>query len=260
MVSTAPIILFDLDGTLFDHPTAFARGIVDHLRALGGPYTLDDEATIVAAWQRAEDEHYERYLAGEIDYEGQRIARVRQFTAGYGVEGLDERQLLDWFQGYYEAYRAAWSAYADALPALDAILEALPDARFGIITNGELELQSRKVRLIGLADRIEHVVASGALGIAKPDPRIFLHALELFGSAPEHAVYVGDRLRVDAVGAARAGLGGVWLDRGADAAPIDATTVPDVHRITSLEQLPALLRSRSSDASLPVSAGAARFA
>jgi putative hydrolase of the HAD superfamily len=38
----------------------------------------------------------------------------------------------------------------------------------------------------------EHVVESSTLGWRKPDPRIYRHACELLGVAPEHCVYLDD--------------------------------------------------------------------
>jgi putative hydrolase of the HAD superfamily len=38
----------------------------------------------------------------------------------------------------------------------------------------------------------EHVVESSKLGWRKPDPRIYRHACELLGVAPEHCVYLDD--------------------------------------------------------------------
>ena len=38
----------------------------------------------------------------------------------------------------------------------------------------------------------EHVVESSKLGLRKPDPRIYRHACDLLGVAPEHCVYLDD--------------------------------------------------------------------
>jgi putative hydrolase of the HAD superfamily len=238
------VVLFDLDGTLFDHPGAFRRGSLAHTAALGAPYDSVGADDIVAAWQAAEDLHYERYLAGEIDYDGQRRARARDFTRRFGAEPpADDAAALDWFRGYHDAYRAAWAAYDDVDETLDALEAALPGIRFGIITNGVLALQERKIEKIGATARMEHVIASGELGVAKPDPRIFTPAVELFGVAPSEAVYVGDRVRVDALGAAAAGLTGIWIDRderGWGAFEADAAAW-DIRRIVSLTELLGVL-------------------
>jgi len=243
-------VLFDLDGTLFDHPGAFRRGILAHLAVLGDPFSRLDPDTAVAAWQEVEDEYFDRYLAGEMDYEEQRRARARGFLAHPGIapmldapRALDDEAALAWFLGYYEAYRSAWAAYDDMTPALDALEAAVPGIRFGIITNGELALQQRKIDLIGATPRMEHVIASGELGIAKPDARIFAHAIERFGAEPGDVVYVGDRIRTDALGAAGAGLAGVWIDRdrrGWGGLAADAAAA-GIRRIVSLAELPELL-------------------
>jgi putative hydrolase of the HAD superfamily len=236
-------VLFDLDATLFDHPGAFRTGILTHVGALGAPYDAVAEDELVAAWQQAEDLHFDRYLAGELDYEAQRRARAREFTERFGAAPLGDDEALDWFLGYYTAYRDAWAGYPDVDEALDAIEAAVPGIRFGIITNGELALQARKVEKIGVAGRMEHVIASGDVGVAKPDPRVFAHAVERFGVAPSEAVYVGDRVRVDALGAAAAGLVGVWIDRderGWGEFETDAAAA-GIRRIVSLAELPAVL-------------------
>lgn len=240
------VVLFDLDDTLFAHRAAVTRGIQKHVAALGEPYTGVDAAAAAAAaayWHELEETHYHSYLAGRLDFEGQRQARARDFAARHGVE-LDDEAASVWFATYFEHYRESWTLHDDALPCLDALTERIPGVRFGLITNGDLAFQTRKVTTVALDRRVEHVITSGEFGAAKPDPAIFLHACAVFGVVPGDAVYVGDRLRTDAIGAARAGLTGVWLDRtGATPSAEDAADAADagVLRITSLAELPDLL-------------------
>ncbi|WP_159604156.1 HAD family hydrolase [Agromyces humi] len=244
-VPANPVVLFDLDDTLMAHREAVATGIARHMRARA--YRGDEQAA-AQRWHRLEEQHYTSYLEGSLTYEGQRRARAAAFAEAFG-EDLDEAAATAWFGEYIRHYRDAWTLHDDALPALDAITAALPAVRFGIITNGELAFQTSKVERLALQARMEHVVASGDVGVAKPDARIFLEALRRFdGTAPvSAAAYVGDRLRTDAIGAARAGLLGVWLDRrgvepaAADAAEADAVGVV---RIRGLDELPALLTKR----------------
>ncbi len=237
------VVLFDLDDTLFAHRAAVARGIQRHVATLGEPYGALDAATTVAYWHQLEETHYHSYLAGQLDFEGQRQARARDFAARHGV-ALDDAAASVWFATYFEHYVESWALHDDALPCLDALTERIPGVRFGLITNGDLAFQTRKVTTVALDQRVEHVIASGELGVVKPDPAIFLHACEVFGVAPSDAVYVGDRLRTDAIGAARAGLTGVWLDRTGDAQSAEDAAdaaAAGVLRIRSLAELPALL-------------------
>ena len=244
---TAPrVVLFDLDDTLFAHRAAVAAGILLHLDRVGGAFATGDRTAATVLWEALEEEHYHSYLAGDVNFAGQRRARARDFAASFQI-ALTDAEADVWFDEYFQSYRASWRLHDDALACFDELAEMIPGVRFGLITNGDPVFQGEKIRRVGLADQFEHVVASGALGYAKPDARIFEHACALFDVPVGSAAYVGDRLRTDALGAAAAGLTGVWLDRaGASAAPIvpggdvDAARLR-ILRIETLAELPPAL-------------------
>ena len=233
-----PVVLFDLDDTLMAHREAVVNGILRHMRerAYDG-----DEHEAAGRWHELEEEHYTAYLAGALTFEGQRRARAADFAREFGDE-LDDPAAGAWFAEYFRHYRDSWALHDDVLPAFDALATALPGVRFGIVTNGELEFQMAKVVRLALHGRIGHVIASGEVGIAKPDPGIFHEALDRFGRANpvSAAAYVGDRLRTDAIGAARAGLVGVWLNRHGVRPPDDEAAeaidagVVEIHRLDEL--------------------------
>ncbi|TCL84646.1 MULTISPECIES: HAD family hydrolase [unclassified Rathayibacter] len=234
------LALFDLDDTLFAHARAVREGIVAYAALLGDAYA-GEAGALQRRWYALEEEHYHRYLAGELDYEGQRRARATAFAADAGVE-LTPEQASAWFAAYLGHYVAAWTLHDDALPVLDRLAAA--GVRIGVITNGDVDFQTTKTDAIGLTERVEHLVASGEVGVTKPDARIFRVACERFGVAPADALYVGDRLGTDAIGAAHAGLRGVWLDRVGG--PEHGRELPPeavelgVQRIGSLDELDAI--------------------
>jgi putative hydrolase of the HAD superfamily len=236
------VVLFDLDDTLFAHRRAVEDGVIAHLRATGLVDADLEHPETAARWTELEELHYSRYLRGDLDYLGQRRARAADFLSPFGVRFENDAAAEQWFEDYLHEYRAAWRLHGDALPAL----EALTDYRLGIITNGVTFFQQPKLDALGIAQFFEHVITSGDFGAVKPDPSIFLHACEVFGVAPSAAVYVGDRLRTDALGAAAAGLRGVWLDRTgvATAEERSLATASSVQVIRSLAELPPLLAPR----------------
>jgi len=248
MTSTAvsrPVVLFDLDDTLMAHREAVAAGIGLHMRARE---YLGDEAEAARRWHELEEEHYLAYLGGGLTFEGQRQARAAAFASQFGEE-LDAQGASRWFAEYFDRYRDSWALHDDVVPAFDALEAALPGVRFGIVTNGELEFQAAKVARLALDGRVEHVIASGAVGVTKPDPAIFRTALERFReTAPVTiAAYVGDRLHTDAVGAASAGLLGIWVNRRGDTPSAEdaaAAGSAGVLEIRGLAELPALLATR----------------
>ena len=243
--AATPVVLFDLDDTLMAHREAVGRGILLHMHERA--YTVE-AASAQQLWHDLEEEHYHAYLAGRLTFEGQRRARASAFAQVHG-DVLDEAAAGDWFARYFEHYRDSWALHDDAIPALDAVVARLPGVRLGVITNGELDYQLAKLERLGILDRFDHVIASGDLGVTKPDARIFEFAVERFAAdAPvAWAAYVGDRLRTDAIGAASAGLVGVWLHRPGAPTTADESTdaaASAVLQISGLAELAPLLSER----------------
>jgi putative hydrolase of the HAD superfamily len=233
------VVLFDLDDTLFAHRESLRVGFAAHLSMQRDLAVVDVDAE-VDRWVHLEEEHYPRYLSGELDWLEQRRQRSHAFLAPYGVTLPDDAAADAWFGGYRARYRDAWALHDDVIPCLDALV----GLRFGVITNGEFDPQADKIATLGLGDRIEHLVASGSVGVAKPHAAIFELACDLFGVVPADACYVGDRFETDAVGAAAAGLRGVWIDRRGAATPVELerAATNGISVISSLVELPALSR------------------
>ncbi|MEU5548321.1 HAD family hydrolase [Micromonospora sp. NPDC047793] len=74
------------------------------------------------------------------------------------------------------------------------------------------------------------------------------HLDELAGVPPSQVVHVGDNPAFDVVGAQRAGLRAIWLNRRGDSLP--AGVLPDA-TVSSLAELPAVLVGLSGEADLP---------
>ncbi|MHA6667283.1 HAD family hydrolase [Homoserinimonas sp. A447] len=237
------VVLFDLDDTLFDHQRAVALGVTTKRHAWGGVLAAADDADEVRRWHHLEEVHYSRYLHGELDLQQQRRVRVQEFLRHHGIE-LDDGAADAWYADYLGHYDQSWVLHDDALPCLDELESIITGVQFGIITNAELNYQTPKLDRLALSHRMRHVVASGVVGVPKPDARIFQHACELFGVEPQNAAYIGDRLQTDARGAVDAGLTGVWLDRGVvvpDPGEVAEAQAAGVLVIRSLAELPQLL-------------------
>ena len=117
--------------------------------------------------------------------------------------------------------------YDDVVPCLDTLREN--GIRLAVVSNWDNSLH-RTLRMFGLTEYFEHVVASLEEGVEKPDPRLFKIALDRLGVEPEHALHVGDNPLDDWQGATDAGMRAFVIDRNSPA--------PSEARITSLAQLP----------------------
>jgi putative hydrolase of the HAD superfamily len=91
------------------------------------------------------------------------------------------------------------------------------------------------LELQGVLHRFAVVAISGELGVAKPDPTIFRHALDQAGLRPERVVYVGDSPDADVAGARAAGIDPILIDR------FDRYPEADAPRIRALPELLRIL-------------------
>lgn len=119
--------------------------------------------------------------------------------------------------------------------ALDQLESA--DVAMGVVSNasGHIEaILSRSVCQVGPGAHVEMrvIVDSHAVGVAKPDPSIFDHALPSFAGVDRSRIaYVGDSVTMDIASATDAGLHPILLD------PYDDHVGASFERITSVQQL-----------------------
>jgi epoxide hydrolase-like predicted phosphatase len=124
-----------------------------------------------------------------------------QRAADAGVE-LDFTALRE-----YHAEMAAHPRMVETIAALKA-----DGYKTALVTNNIKEAGDDWRALVDLDALFDAVVDSCVVGMRKPDPRIFLHALEQMGGvAPERAVFLDDHpLNIE--GAERAGLRGIVVN------------------------------------------------
>ena len=126
--------------------------------------------------------------------------------------------------------------------ALEAI--ARGQVPMGVVSNADGQIEGtlrRGICQVGPGEHVEVrcVVDSRVVGVAKPDPAIFDHALSHFvGLRRERIAYVGDSVSTDIAAARGAGLHPVLLD------PYDDHVGADFERIQSVAQLAAELTSK----------------
>lgn len=104
----------------------------------------------------------------------------------------------------------AWEVYPE-VPATLAALKRL-GLPLAVVSNWDDRLPPL-LDALGIGRSFDAIVYSAAVGVEKPDPRIFLYALERLGVAPEEAVHVGDCTREDVEGALAAGMEALHLVR-----------------------------------------------
>ena len=141
---------------------------------------------------------------------------IRELLGDEAADGLFFAEL---FALYGEA--GAWRLAPGAPGALGAARSA--GWRLAVVSNMDARLPGILAGL-DVTSLLDAAVFPASCGLAKPDPRIFRHALEQLGTTERGALYVGDRERDCLEGARRAGLRVLRYDPGAD--PADPGALP----------------------------------
>ena len=161
---------------------------------------------VAAAWpveslRRLRDQVADEHPELSHDFGAQRRLTLRRVFEPFNMGE-------DWVERTYQVYvrvRNEVECYADTTSALAAMAARVPLIS---ISNGTADLA-----LIGLHEHFRFSVSAGEIGVAKPDPGIFLHACERLGVAPENVLHVGDDPLTDVAGAHAAGMRSAWLNR-----------------------------------------------
>ena len=109
-----------------------------------------------------------------------------------------------------------WNSFIDSIIPFDGIPElfaALKERgiRIGICSNMTADWQLKKLVKLGLADLCDFVVTSEEAAAEKPQKEIFELCLQKAGCAPEECLFIGDNPEFDYIGSTNAGMKALWL-------------------------------------------------
>ena len=206
-------VLFDLDGTLCDSDTAWHIATRETFQLLRQRESDVSEKAITKAWTTIHQRLFQELNAGKGSMAELRDKRFHCLFQELGLPiGRMAAELNDFLSS---RYLTGLSLYADV-----SVLEALHAYHVGIITNGahdnHTDSQFSKVRHLGLSERIQSLTISDEIGVRKPGIEIFKVACERADVLPKEVLFVGDSIENDIVGANRAGMTSVRIDRKSD--------------------------------------------
>ncbi|MGO2031820.1 MAG: HAD family hydrolase [Glutamicibacter ardleyensis] len=224
-------VLFDIDDTLVDLRTAAIDAFLALVDDLLEGVTSERLRLIVEDFADDGAGAYERYMAGEVSFLGQRQLRLNRAFELVGHQPLSAQSYLSWAEKYESLVKDSWKPFDDVLPHLAALSAwGIP---YGAVSNNVEAYQRMKLERSGLTG-FAVVIGSDTAGAPKPDPAPFLAGCNELQSAPERTVYVGDNPINDVQGAENAGLVAIFVDRESKHAAQSAFTVSNLEQLTVL--------------------------
>ncbi|MBD5240899.1 MAG: noncanonical pyrimidine nucleotidase, YjjG family [Barnesiella sp.] len=227
------VVWLDLDDTLIDFQA-------NSLRALDNVYRQEKLDRFFNSPQLWIDRyhHYNSllwkdYAAGKVTREYLKMERFRMPLTEAGVSTDDATELsLKLDPVYLNLLAEEKQLMPGALDLLKRIRRAgLP---VGVLSNGFVEVQHRKIASAGLTDLIDMVVLSDDIGVNKPDIRLFEHAMKVSGNiSPERHIMIGDNPDTDISGAIAAGWQAIHFIPNASVSPSEKC--PFVQNLSLIE-------------------------
>lgn len=204
-------IIFDVDDTLYDQLHPFRKAFEACFPHL---HHVPLQPLFVSS-RKHSDTLFHENEKGTVSLTELHTYRMRTACKDFGIEISDMEALK--FQEYYQMEQQRIELDSE----MEKLLDHLSHQKkvLGILTNGPAEHQQRKIDQLGLNRWIpqEHTFISGAIGAAKPHPRVFDFIEETLQLKKENTLYIGDSFANDVIGAKQAGWNMIWLNhRGHD--------------------------------------------
>lgn len=237
---TYQVIFFDAAQTLFHINGSVAEIYLQYAVRHGFRQTPTSLESIKQAFSRAFKDASPPVFAPTEPAALKQSERLWWFDIVHNVfyrVGMFEK-FDDFFEEVFRVFAdpGTWKLYPETEMALRQLKSQ--GLELGIISNFDSRLFP-VLRGLGIEQFFDTITISSLSQAAKPAPKIFNLALEKHAIDPEEAIHVGDSLKEDVEGAARAGLTGILLDRDSR----ESSVLPaGALRIATLSELPELLR------------------
>jgi putative hydrolase of the HAD superfamily len=227
MKATLPkALLLDLDDTILDDSGRIAECWRHSCRAHSAQLPDIDLELFYATIDRESRSFWadpDRHRVGRLDLLAARSEVVARALAKLGIENREIAGAIA--DAFGMARDRAIEPCVDAIDTLRWLRSI--GCRLALLTNGAARPQQAKIERFGLAEFFEHILIEGELGFGKPDPRVYLTALDHLALAPADVWMIGDNLEWDVAAPQRLGIFGIWVDYAGTGLPAGHRVCPD---------------------------------
>ena len=224
------IIIFDADETLFDFKKSEKKAFESTVIDFGIEYKEDYHFKIykeinTAIWKELED--------GLITQKKLKTERFRRLSKKLNIQ-FNEIEFAKLFMKYLSQASFLYEESEELVKNLTK------NYRLTIITNGLSAVQDNRIKKSVIAGYFEDIVVSEEIGVSKPNPEIFQHALNNINYTDKNKVLiVGDSLTSDIQGGINFGIDTCWFN---PAMSLNEAGIKPTYVISDLMELEDILK------------------
>lgn len=232
-MSKYSLLLFDLDDTLLTNSTWFSAGLIQTLGMHSDTKNLD-ASSFLEQVMHVPNSLLERFKSRELTPTEFKRARWRHAFAHFNLH--PDLETIDQFDTLF--FQTSMVNIEINTPVTSLLNELKRYYDVGIVTNGLYDSRI-KIRQMGLCDVFSEdtIFHAEHLGYRKPDPEIYLTALQHFGKEPKETLFIGDSWIHDVVGPMEIGMKAIWVNGKGVAPSTKHTPVAVVSEVTEIRNI-----------------------
>lgn len=195
-------IMMDIDNTLLDFDAAERKALLETLQQFSLPC---DEAA-VSRYHEINSSLWGELNKGKIRRDKLVVERFDRFVKEIGAAAKAAE--------LNRAYTEHLATHADVIPGAEEALQELAEVATMIaVSNGTESVERGRLKLSGFEKYFDDIFVSEAVGVSKPNPKIFQMAMRKLGiEHSDKVLVVGDSLSADIQGGVNAGLDTCWVN------------------------------------------------
>ncbi|RKN84355.1 HAD family hydrolase [Paenibacillus ginsengarvi] len=175
----------------------------------------------------------ERHRIGRMDLDRARANIISVALEPFNVHDpkLSERIAVD-----YDIDRnKAVCPFPGAIETIAHLRSA--GTKLALLTNGASAAQRAKIERFQLAPYFDCILIEGEFGAGKPDPSVYLHALEQLSVTKEEAWMVGDNYIWEVVAPQSLGIRSIWVNHKGIEPPTSVIPYRTVRTLSEIQSL-----------------------
>lgn len=198
-------IFFDLDHTLWDFEKNSAKTF-EHIFSLND--MIIDVQKFLNYYSIINRDYWRLFRNDKVSKEDLRYGRLKDT-----FDKIKHPISDDIIDKLSEDYIEHLSSFNYLFEGVFEILDYLkPKYQMHIITNGFSEVQNQKLTNSKIDSYFKNIITSEEVGVKKPNPIIFEHALNTVSAKISESVMIGDNWEADIMGAKNYGMSAIFCN------------------------------------------------
>ena len=222
------LILFDLDGTLFDYNRAEEYALKNSLESFG----IDcDFSSCLAEYRKINRSVWREFERGMIGLEDLRLKRFDVLFDNSNV-----KKNIEEFSKKYLYFISKTSFINEGAEEIVSYLRS--DYKLALATNGIYSVQYERLKRSSLSPYFDIFVVSEEIGFAKPTPDFFNYVFKKASHSDKNtALIVGDSLSSDIKGGINFGIDTCWFNPEKVIKEVDLSPTYEIEKLAQVKDI-----------------------